>query len=82
MSSEVKLEWRRTKESSGRRFKPEEGGKYEVFNNHLLRPDISRCCVWDVALLLDLRDIYSARPHLLEQGKLVQLGKSTDTKMD
>jgi exonuclease 3'-5' domain-containing protein 1 len=53
MSSEVKVEWRRAKESAGRRFKPEEGGKYEVFNNHPLKPDIIQYCAWDVALLLD-----------------------------
>lgn len=67
MSSEVKVEWRRTKESAGRRFKPEEGGKHEVFNDHPLKPDIIQFCARDVALLPELWDIYSARLHLPEQ---------------
>jgi exonuclease 3'-5' domain-containing protein 1 len=67
MSNMVKVEWRRTKESAGRRFKPKEGDKYEVFNNHPLKPDIIQYCAWDVALLLDLWDICSARLHLLEK---------------
>ena len=61
---------------------PKRVAKYKVFNNHHLKSDIIQYCAGDVALLLDLWDTYSARLHFLEQRKLVQLGKSTDTKTD
>ncbi|KAK5134987.1 hypothetical protein LTR08_005939 [Meristemomyces frigidus] len=63
VSSAVKAKWQRTKEAGSRLFNPEKGGRYEVFNERPLRPEIVRYCAQDVALLQGLHDVYKARLH-------------------
>lgn len=60
-SNAVKLEWQRTKESAGRLYDPAKGGRYEVFNERPMRPEIVQYCARDVALLPNLWMVYNAK---------------------
>ncbi|OBT83402.1 hypothetical protein VE02_08733 [Pseudogymnoascus sp. 03VT05] len=80
ISSTDKFRWRVSKERGVRLFAPEKGGRYEVFNERPLNPEIMQYCHLDVALLPGLYNIYSAklrpssqalwRAHIPEQTKL------------
>ncbi|OAF60358.1 hypothetical protein VC83_03560 [Pseudogymnoascus destructans] len=57
----VKTEWQHTKDSASRLYNPEKGGRYEVFNERPMRPDIKEYCARDVALLPGLYGVYAAK---------------------
>jgi exonuclease 3'-5' domain-containing protein 1 len=60
ISSSVKAEWQLGKDSTSRLYDPKRGGRYEVFNQRPMKPEIVRYCAWDVALLPELWKAYSA----------------------
>lgn len=80
ISSTDKTRWRLSKERGVRLFAPEKGGRYEVFNERPLKPEIIQYCHLDVSLLPGLYDVYSAklrpasqafwRAHIPEETKL------------
>jgi exonuclease 3'-5' domain-containing protein 1 len=51
ISAVAKTEWCLTKERGRRLFAPEKGGRYEVFNERPLNPEITQYCKQDVVLL-------------------------------
>lgn len=53
--------WAKTKEDGGKLFKPDKGGKYEVFNERPLSNLLRQYCEQDVALLPILYDVYASR---------------------
>jgi exonuclease 3'-5' domain-containing protein 1 len=61
ISTAAKTEWRLTKERCRRLFAPEKGGRYDVFNERPLKPEIIQYCKQDVALLPGLYGVYSAK---------------------
>lgn len=66
ISTIAKTEWQRTKDNASRLYNPEKGGRYEVFNECPMRPEIEEYCARDVALLPGLYDVYAAK--LQEKG--------------
>ncbi|OBT61838.1 hypothetical protein VE03_08801 [Pseudogymnoascus sp. 23342-1-I1] len=62
-SAAAKAEWCLTKERGQRLFAPEKGGRYEVFNERPLKPEITQYCKQDVALLPGLYGVYNTKLH-------------------
>lgn len=56
-----KQQWKESKELGAKRFRPEEGGSYEVFNDRPLAKEIVAYCVEDVKLLPQLWRLYDSR---------------------
>jgi len=61
ISAAAKAKWRRAKEDARRLYDPIRGGRYEIFNERPMRPEIIQSCAWDVALLPELYDVYNAK---------------------
>ncbi|EPE28746.1 hypothetical protein GLAREA_09867 [Glarea lozoyensis ATCC 20868] len=61
ISPAQQTQWRVTKERGVQLFAPETGGRYEVFNERPLKPEIIRYCQQDVALLPILYNVYNAK---------------------
>lgn len=61
LSGPEKAAWQHTKESVRRLYDPRVGGRYEVFNERPLRPEIIKYCAQDVTLLPGLYAKYHAR---------------------
>jgi exonuclease 3'-5' domain-containing protein 1 len=61
MSDNAKRVWRETKEAVGRLYDPKRGGRFEVFNERPLRPDILQYCTCDVEILPSLWGVYSTK---------------------
>jgi len=61
ISAAEKANWQRTKESGIRLFDPTNGGRYEIFNERPMKPEIIQYCAWDVFLLPGLYNIYNAK---------------------
>jgi exonuclease 3'-5' domain-containing protein 1 len=61
ISSAVKAEWQLSKDGASRLYDPKKGGRYEIFNERLMKPEIVQYCARDVALLPELWNVYSAR---------------------
>jgi exonuclease 3'-5' domain-containing protein 1 len=61
ISAAAKTEWCLFKERGHRLFAPEKGGRYEVFNDRPLKPEIIQYCKQDVALLPGLYGFYSTK---------------------
>lgn len=59
-SAATKKRWHRIKDSVGRLYDPQRGGRYEVFNQRPLKPEILQYCKQDVELLPTLWDAYSS----------------------
>ncbi|KAF2475949.1 uncharacterized protein BDR25DRAFT_300827 [Lindgomyces ingoldianus] len=59
-SAGTKMAWHRTKDSVGRLYDPQRGGRYEVFNERPLMTEILQYCKQDVELLPSLWDVYSS----------------------
>lgn len=57
----AKAGWRRTKEVARQLYDPEKGGRYEIFNERPLRPEIEDYCAGDVVQLPGLFDVYDAK---------------------
>ena len=64
ISPAAKAEWQRTKEGASRLFDPRKGGRYEIFNERPMRPEIVQYCARDVALLPGLYNVYDAKLRL------------------
>jgi len=61
ISAPAKAEWQRAKEVGRRLYDPKKGGRYEIFNERPMRPEIIRYCAGDVALLPGLYNVYNAK---------------------
>jgi exonuclease 3'-5' domain-containing protein 1 len=61
VSTAAKAEWQRTKEGASRLYNPKKGGRYEIFNERPIRPEIVQYCAQDVALLPGLYNVYNAK---------------------
>ena len=61
ISAPAKAEWQRAKEVGRQLFDPKKGGRYEIFNERPMKPEIIRYCAGDVALLPGLYNVYNAR---------------------
>lgn len=55
----MKNQWLQAKKAGERLWSPEQGGGYEVFNERPLRPEITKYCSQDVALLPQLWKVYN-----------------------
>ena len=64
ISAAAKEEWQRTKEAAVQLFEPRKGGRYEIFNDRPIKPEIIEYCARDVALLPGLYNVYNAKLHL------------------
>ncbi len=67
ISPAEKAEWQRTKESPSRLYDPRKGGRYEIFNERPMRPEIVEYCAQDVALLPGLYAVYNVKLRLPEE---------------
>jgi exonuclease 3'-5' domain-containing protein 1 len=56
------------KESVSRIYDPSKGGRYEVFNERPLRPEILQYCRQDVELLPMLWEVYSSKLRVPGKG--------------
>jgi len=61
ISAVAKEEWQRTKEGVRQLFDPKKGGRYEIFNDRPMKPEIIQYCAWDLALLPGLYKVYNAK---------------------
>jgi exonuclease 3'-5' domain-containing protein 1 len=61
ISVAAKEEWQRTKEGASRLYDPKKGGRYEIFNDRPIKPEIIEYCARDVALLPGLYNVYNAK---------------------
>ena len=68
VSAAAKEEWQRTKEGASRLFDPKKGGRYEIFNDRPMKPEIIQYCARDVALLPGLYNVYNAKLCLPGEG--------------
>ncbi|KAI9771038.1 MAG: hypothetical protein M1839_002974 [Geoglossum umbratile] len=73
ISTAAKAEWQRTKEGAGRLYDPKRGGRYEIFNERPMRPEIMQYCARDVALLPGLYNVYNAKLRLSDRGAFWQV---------
>ncbi|KAL4787087.1 hypothetical protein BJX76DRAFT_354497 [Aspergillus varians] len=78
ISYPAKAEWKRRKENVTRRFDPRKGGRYDIFNERPLAPDIRDYCAADVALLPGLYSSYGGKmsPEWKVKGQ-----KATDDRI-
>jgi exonuclease 3'-5' domain-containing protein 1 len=60
LSGQKRREWEDTKEKGRRLFAPEQGGRYEVFNERPLTEDMRKYCEQDVLCMPGLYKIYSS----------------------
>ena len=68
ISVATKAEWRRIKEDTIRLYDPKKGGRYEIFNERPMKPEIIQYCAWDVALLPGLYNVYNAKLCLSKEA--------------
>ena len=68
VSTTIEAEWQRTNDGTSRMYDPKKGGRYEIFNERPLHPDIVRYCAGGVSLLPGLYKTY--------QSKLNQRGEN------
>jgi exonuclease 3'-5' domain-containing protein 1 len=61
ISSAVKAEWHLGEDGASRLYDSKKGGRYEIFNERPMKPEIVQYCARDVALLPELWNVYSAR---------------------
>lgn len=59
-SAEVAL-WKQNKDRGTQLFAPEQGGRYEVFNERPLRSEMVDYCVQDVVIMKRLYDVYMSK---------------------
>jgi len=68
ISAAAKAEWQRTKEVATRLYDPKKGGRYEIFNERPMKPEIIQYCARDVVLLPGLYEVYNAKLRLPGQA--------------
>ena len=68
ISAASKANWQRIKEVGSRLYDPKKGGRYEIFNERPMKPEIIQYCAWDVALLPGLYNVYNAKLRLPGQA--------------
>ena len=61
ISAAAKVDWQRRKESASRLYEPRKGGRYEVFEERPMKPEIVKYCAWTVALLPGLYKVYNGK---------------------
>ena len=61
LSAAMKQEWELIKVCGTQLFDPKKGGRYEIFNERPMRPEITRYCAQDVALLPQLYVVYKTK---------------------
>ena len=61
ISAVEKEEWQRTKEGTRHLFDPKKGGRYEIFNDRPIKPEIIQYCARDISLLPGLYNVYNAK---------------------
>jgi exonuclease 3'-5' domain-containing protein 1 len=61
ISSVVKAEWHLSKDGAGRLHDSKKGGRYVIFNERPMKPEIEQYCARDEALLPELCNVNSAR---------------------
>jgi exonuclease 3'-5' domain-containing protein 1 len=61
MSAAKKRDWKRVKESTSRLYDPKQGGRFEIFNERPILPEIIRYCAQDVLVLPELWLLYNGR---------------------
>lgn len=64
ISTAAQAEWQRAQEGASRLYDPQNGGRYEIFNERPMRPEIVQYCAGKVALLPGLYNIYNAKLRL------------------
>ncbi|KAJ5771461.1 uncharacterized protein N7511_003512 [Penicillium nucicola] len=68
LSDSAKKTWHLAKEIGKRLFDPQLGGRYEVFNERPLKPEILIYCRQDVELLPSLWELYSCKLRVPTNG--------------
>ena len=61
ISAVEKEEWQRTKEGTRHLFDPKKGGRFEIFNDRPIKPEIIQYCARDISLLPGLYNVYNAK---------------------
>ena len=79
ISIAAQAEWQRTQEGTSRLYDPQNGGRYEIFNERPMRPEIVEYCAGKVALLPGLYNIYNAKLDL-PGGRFWQVQVENATK--
>ena len=67
---QTRAHWTAIKEEGARRFAPERGGRYEVFNERPLKEEIRKYCVQDVLQLPALHRTYTNRLTTIWKGRV------------
>lgn len=67
----LQMEWLQAKETGERLWSPKKGGRYEVFNERPLRPEIIKYCAQDVTLLPRLWTFYNNRLEMASPRALM-----------
>ncbi|KAN0068781.1 Ribonuclease H-like domain containing protein [Elaphomyces granulatus] len=82
ISAAAKVEWQHTKELATRLYSPQKGGRYEVFNERPIKPEIVQYCARDVVLLPALYNVYNATLSLPgERFWQVQVSRATKDRI-
>lgn len=68
LSDSAKKTWQLVKETGKRFFDPQIGGRYEVFNERPLKPEVLTYCRQDVDLLPSLWELYSCKLRVPTNG--------------
>ncbi|CAI7597102.1 unnamed protein product [Penicillium pancosmium] len=68
LSDSAKKTWQLAKETGKRFFDPQIGGRYEVFNERPLKPEVLTYCRQDVDLLPSLWELYSCELRVPTNG--------------
>jgi exonuclease 3'-5' domain-containing protein 1 len=79
VSASAKMDWKLTKDNAREFFRPEEGGRYEIFNERPMSQEIIQYCAGDVALLPGLYQVYNAKLESFWQDQMVSATKDRIT---
>lgn len=64
VSIAAQAEWQSTQEGASQLYDPKKGGRYEIFNERPMRPEVVKYCARKVALLPGLYNTYNAKLRL------------------
>lgn len=79
ISNAAQTEWQRTQETTSRLYDPQNRGRYEIFNERPIRPEIVQYCARKVARLPGLYNFYNAKLNL-PGGRFWQVQMEDATK--